>query len=163
MNSGYERPKKKNKVAIETMDGKFVDVDLFTNMDENVGQHLNGAALFVEIEDVNGRKSFVAKAAIRRVIPKSEQMGTERKTAAGVSSASSHIFSDDPYVVLGVDRNLSDSELRASFFETVRKYHPDRLAQMDLPADLIAQADDLLKRINSAYDIVMRERRGNAS
>lgn len=164
MNNPYERPRKKNKVGIETTDGRTIDAELYTNLDEGIFQHLNSAGDFVEVDDANGRKMFLAKASIKRVIPHSDLMHKDRKASYfAQNTAGAHLFSEDPYVVLSVKKEADDQALRAAYYALARKYHPDRLSTMDLPADILGHADDMLKRINQAYDIIMRERRDEAA
>ena len=65
----------------------------------------------------------------------------------------------DPYEVLGVSRNASDSEIKTAYRELVKKYHPDNYANNPL-ADL---ASEKMKEINEAYDAVTKARSGQSS
>ena len=65
---------------------------------------------------------------------------------------------NDPYIVLGVDRNASDEDIKKAYRELARKYHPDHYA--DNP--LSSLAAEKMKEINEAYDAIMNERRGKA-
>ena len=60
----------------------------------------------------------------------------------------------NPYEVLGVSENASDKEVRSAYLKLVKKYHPDRY--QDNPLKNLA--DEKLKEINEAYDIITRER-----
>jgi len=62
----------------------------------------------------------------------------------------------DPYQVLGIDRNAGEDEIKKSYRELAKKYHPDNYAGNEL-ADLAAEK---MKEINEAYDRVMKEREG---
>ena len=42
---------------------------------------------------------------------------------------------NDPYSVLGIDRNATDEEVKQAYRDLARKYHPDRYRDSDL-ADL---------------------------
>jgi curved DNA-binding protein CbpA len=64
----------------------------------------------------------------------------------------------DPYEVLGVSRNASDSEIKAAYRELVKKYHPDNYANNPL-ADL---ASEKMKEINEAYDSITKGRAGQS-
>ena len=65
----------------------------------------------------------------------------------------------NPYEVLGVSPNASDDEIKKSYRELTRKYHPDANVNNPL-ADL---AEEKFKEVQEAYDIIMREREGRGS
>ena len=66
---------------------------------------------------------------------------------------------NDPYSVLGVDPSASDEEIKRTYRELARKYHPDNYQNNHL-ADL---AEEKMKEINEAYDTITRNRAGNSS
>lgn len=61
----------------------------------------------------------------------------------------------DPYVVLGVDKNATDDDIKKAYRELARKYHPDKYADNPL-SDLAAEK---IKEINTAYDEIMKMRK----
>lgn len=68
---------------------------------------------------------------------------------------------NDPYSVLGVSQTASEAEIKKAYRELVRKYHPDNYHNNPL-SDL---AQEKMKEINEAYDIVSKNRNsgGNSS
>lgn len=65
----------------------------------------------------------------------------------------------DPYKVLGVSSTASDEEIKQAYRELARKYHPDRYIDNPL-ADL---AQEKMKQINEAYDVIMKNRSGGGN
>ena len=65
---------------------------------------------------------------------------------------------EDPYGVLGVSRETSEADLRATWKRLMRENHPDSLASRGVPAEFIARASDKVARINAAWDRIKRER-----
>jgi len=61
----------------------------------------------------------------------------------------------DPYIVLGVVRTASESEIRAAYLALVAKYHPDR--HQGNPLEELASAK--LVEINRAYEILSQPAR----
>ncbi len=59
----------------------------------------------------------------------------------------------NPYKVLGVSENASQDEIRKAYLELVKKYHPDKYSDNPLK-DL---ANEKLKEINQAYDMLQRK------
>ena len=58
---------------------------------------------------------------------------------------------DDPFVILGVERDASWDEIKKAHRFLVREHHPDQLASLGLPDELMALADKQLARINAAF------------
>lgn len=65
---------------------------------------------------------------------------------------------NDPYEVLGIEPCAHDNDLRQHYRQLVRDNHPDKHIAAGVPQELIAIATERLAAINSAYDLVARER-----
>ncbi len=63
---------------------------------------------------------------------------------------------NDPYKILGVDRNASDDEIKTAYRNLARKYHPDNYGDNPL-SDL---AEEKMQEINQAYDAIINMRKG---
>jgi len=65
----------------------------------------------------------------------------------------------NPYIVLGIDPSATDDEVKATYRELAKKYHPDNYT--DNPLSNLAQ--EKMQEINQAYDAIVHMRqRGNA-
>lgn len=64
----------------------------------------------------------------------------------------------DPYKVLGVSKNATDSEIKKAYRELIKKYHPDKMS--DSPLSEIAQ--EKTSEVNAAFDDIMNMRRGSS-
>lgn len=64
----------------------------------------------------------------------------------------------NPYEVLGVRQGASPEEIKSTYRELVKKYHPDQYR--DNP--LSSLAEEKLKEINEAYDYLIKGRNANA-
>ncbi|MBR6557603.1 MAG: J domain-containing protein [Clostridia bacterium] len=60
----------------------------------------------------------------------------------------------DPYSVLGISPTATDEEIKKTYRELARKYHPDSYQGSPL-ADL---ASEKMKEINEAYDTIQKQR-----
>ena len=49
--------------------------------------------------------------------------------------------SDDPYRILGVDRDASEEQVRAAFRDAIRRAHPDRTGTRADPGSITALVD----------------------
>lgn len=62
----------------------------------------------------------------------------------------------DPYEVLGISRNATDSEVKSAYRKLAKKYHPDNYNN----SPLASVAEEKMKEINEAYDAISNERKG---
>lgn len=65
---------------------------------------------------------------------------------------------EDPYTVLGLKPDASDSELKKVYRRLIKEHHPDHLIAKGMPEEFIKIANEKLAAINSAYDKIARER-----
>ena len=64
----------------------------------------------------------------------------------------------DPYGILGLTADASDSELRQRFKCLVRELHPDRMIGRGVPVEAQRLAEQRLAAINDAYALIREER-----
>ena len=65
---------------------------------------------------------------------------------------------DSSYKILGIPKNVNDSELKKRYKELIKEYHPDRLQGMGLPKEFIELANKKLIAINKAYNDIKNEK-----
>lgn len=64
----------------------------------------------------------------------------------------------DPYEILRVARDAEPEEIRKAYHARMKQVHPDAIASLDLGEDLERAANITARRLNRAYEILMRER-----
>ena len=64
----------------------------------------------------------------------------------------------DPYELLGVNRNMSNSDIKNIYRDLIRKNHPDILIAQGMPQEFIDTANKKMASINAAYDLISKER-----
>ena len=64
----------------------------------------------------------------------------------------------DPYAVLGVTYDASDTEIKRTYRLLVRENHPDSLIARGVPEEFVKLATDKLAAINTAYEKIQQER-----
>ena len=67
---------------------------------------------------------------------------------------------NNPYKVLGISPNATDTEVKNAYRALARKYHPDNYSADNPLADL---ATEKMKEINEAYEQIQRERAQGSS
>ena len=65
---------------------------------------------------------------------------------------------DDPYEVMGVDRSISDEDLKTEYRRLMRENHPDRMVAEGLPPEMIELSNEKVAAINAAYDKICKIR-----
>lgn len=71
-----------------------------------------------------------------------------------------HVAPDakDPYVILGVEHDASDEDIKRTYRQLIRENHPDRAIAQGLPQEFIDLATEKLSNINNAYESIQNQR-----
>jgi hypothetical protein len=111
-------------------------------------QALNDEGPFVEMATEDGGQAFLLKTEIARIDPHG---AAEPRASERGESDWSRFDASDARLVLGVGADASEEELHAVWRALAKAYHPDRLAALGLPDEILRHADRVLARINAAY------------
>jgi len=66
---------------------------------------------------------------------------------------------DDPYLILGVDEDISDTNLKRAYRRMAAANHPDRMIARGLPQELIGLANHKMAMVNKAYAEITAQRK----
>jgi hypothetical protein len=135
LNSG--RSKKtllKVAVMLDASDGEQF-VYMFVPPTLEVGDVLNDDRDFLPFEHIDGTVAMIAKK-FRSVVP---------------MNSGQRVDTNDPHDVIGVDPSVTDAELQAACLKAIAAVHPDRLAPLGLPAELMEVATRRAAKLNDAY------------
>ncbi len=69
---------------------------------------------------------------------------------------------DDPYLVLGVDEDISDADLKRAYRRMAAANHPDRIVARGLPRELVGLANHKMAMVNKAYAEIKSLRKSHA-
>jgi len=58
---------------------------------------------------------------------------------------------DDPYLILGIDEDISNADLKRAYRRMAAANHPDRLIARGLPKELVGMANHKMAMVNRAY------------
>jgi len=68
---------------------------------------------------------------------------------------------DDPYLILAVDPDISDKDLKTAYRRQAAANHPDRLMARGLPKEMVGIANHKMAIINRAYAQILEERKAH--
>jgi hypothetical protein len=106
---------------------------------------LNGPDRFLEFEKRDQSLVYLSKDNILTVaalaVPKNDQLQRRARDL--------HAF--DPYHSLGIDRTAGAGEIRAAYWRRARDYHPDKLAGIGAPKEVLDYMNAMFARIHAAY------------
>jgi DnaJ like chaperone protein len=65
----------------------------------------------------------------------------------------------DPYLVLGILPDASNSDIKRAYRVLVLEHHPDRLIANGVPEEMAEMGVERIAAINVAYDLISKARK----
>jgi hypothetical protein len=142
---GNETERVRIAVTLTLAAGSVMNGHVFVKANGQLRELLNGTDRFIEFQKRDGTLVFIAKdnilSAASIELPRTDQL--QRRTR------DLHVF--DPYQSLGIDRNAGPGEIRAAYWGRARAYHPDKLAGVGAPKEVLDYMNSMFARIHAAY------------
>lgn len=131
-------------VEITYLDGRIEKGKLLIAVSSKVSEVLNGPVQFLEFETHEGERSLIAKSALHaiRVV-----------TVPGAATPAGRLRDGefDPYRILGIAPGATWEEIRQAYLAASKAYHPDRYANISLPAEVGEYLAAMARRVNAAF------------
>jgi DnaJ-domain-containing protein 1 len=144
---------KRVRVELRMRSGESESGSILIAAHHSLRQALSDDAPFVEIETAEGAHAFLLKREIARIDP----IGGEQRQSPRDSEDSGRFDAKDARLVLGVAADATPEEIQAVWRALAKAYHPDRLAALGLPEELLRHAERVLAKVNTAYQRLRRE------
>lgn len=87
--------------------------------------------------------------------------GFKERTFRRIRIAHMGRAADDPYLILGVDEDIGDTELKKAYRRMAAANHPDRVVARGLPKELRTLATHKMAIINKAYAEILSQRKAD--
>ena len=152
---------KRFRVTLKMRQGESCACAILAPAHHPLRQSLNDDGPFVEIETADGGQAFLLKAEIARIdLDEAAEPRASESDGRDQAKDYSRFDASDARQVLGVPAAATKEELHAAWRELAKAYHPDRLAALGLPGEMLRHADRVLARINAAYQRLKNEAGG---
>lgn len=132
-------------VTLTLASGDTLNGHVFLKTGGQLRDLLNGPDRFLEFEKRDLSLVYLSKdgvlAVAHLVVPKNDQLQRRARDL--------HAF--DPYHSLGIDRSAGPGEIRAAYRRLARDYHPDKLAGIGVPKEVLDYMNAMFARVHAAY------------
>jgi DnaJ like chaperone protein len=119
------------------------------------------AFIYIDSKDIEVSESLILKIVYSLdfdVILYQKILERYKQDTSSQSENKNYSKIDEYYKVLKSKKEDSDSEIKKSYRALVRQYHTDILVSKELPEDMILFAEEKIKLINRAYEVIKEER-----
>lgn len=107
------------------------------------------------LKEIAGRLGY-NQIAFRQLL---DMVMNQAHFAGGQSTSASAL--DDAYKALGVGKESTDQEIKRAYRKLMSQYHPDKLMGQGVPEEMIAVATEQAKEVQTAYDLIKKNRDQN--
>ena len=77
---------------------------------------------------------------------------------SATSNNTNKLTINEAYVILSVDKSLTDKELKRAYRRLLAQHHPDKLVAKGLPEEMTKIANEKTQEIISAYELIKKHR-----
>lgn len=139
--------KVKMPIEIQHLDGTVTLCFVFVENPEYLYDYILSVSEFLPVMILSNEIVFIAKSSIKAF-----------KTFDLQTADTGSVWSFDPYSVLGVDSDISLVDLHNHYINLLKQVHPDIVSDKGLHESFTSFAQDVTRRIISAYDIIRTEK-----
>lgn len=100
----------------------------------------------------------IYKDIIKKYEKKEYKEDNDKKSNKKEKSFNGNLSTKEAYVILELEESATSNEIKKQYRKLAKQYHYDSMVSKDLPKDVIEFAEDKLKMINSAYEILKNNR-----
>lgn len=153
-------------IVFNMHDGRELVGDLIVNLGGTMDRTLNNEMKFVLFGDPDGSERMIAKSGILEAAAgkAAELAAPSAANASDNSSAQQQTEPEagpppaDPHVTLGVAPTASAEEITKAFVAKAHAYSPERIAGMELPAEVVDYCSNMHQHISAAHALLMEGR-----
>ena len=145
MNAWRRQNSEPTAIEVTLTDGSAIKGTVMVQRDKHLRDIINGPEPFLELETMHAGLYTIAKSAIKLVrpgaVPAADQLA--KRLAA--------IEKSDSFAILGIQQNADLATVRAAYVALAHQYHPDRYVTAELPTEVMAYLNIMIRRINAAH------------
>lgn len=106
---------------------------------------------------------IVTEDELEFLVETSRIFGFSEREFSRIKAAHLGRAADDPYLILGVDEDVSDEDLKRAYRRMAAANHPDKLLARGLPPELARLANHKMAMVNRAYAKIRKDRLGGGN
>jgi len=139
--------KLKTPIEIQHVNGDVTFCFVFLDNPENLYAYVTSIKDFLPVMILSNDLMYIAKSDIKAF-----------KMFSNEHSQKGYIWSFDPYIVMGVDPEISLKNLHTHYIGLLKQVHPDIIDDKKIHHVFKDIASDITRRIISAYEFIRAEK-----
>ncbi len=100
----------------------------------------------------------MSRASFEQLLRMAQAQGQFHQQGSGPGATSRPHAVQDAYTALGVERSVSDKDLKRAYRKLMSENHPDKLIAKGVPEDMVKLATERSQEIQAAYELIRKER-----
>jgi hypothetical protein len=153
--TGGDNNAKRQDCAVQWRNGDWDFITLIHPNHKTLREFINEPAPYIEVIDGDGARFFVQKSELVRIEPDTRGKESATPSRGKAKLDLGRFDSDDPWVVMALPAGTPEDQIRLHYVEAAKRLHPDRLATLDVPREVVAVCGLMMAKLNTAYRTLM--------